>query len=214
MSEPLTPSDNERIEQLCAQEYTPDRSPLYFHAMRQLSAEVTRLRQGQFTNEEFQHLCHNVDVQQGFEAFAADCAEYQHRLFGKSLGRPFLQPRSEWHEDYGDVLWWHLPIEEPPHFGTPISSDWPANGDEYYTHWSKVLYPAEAYADLSAQQTEKTNPHIKAEVARAYPIASRWEVEIFDLAGRPDDPAWPRIEICRLLSERLAALCQEGRLKL
>jgi hypothetical protein len=26
---------------------------------------------------------------------------------------------SEWHEDYGPVLWWKLPVTEPPYVGTP-----------------------------------------------------------------------------------------------
>lgn len=28
-------------------------------------------------------------------------------------------PESEWHEDIGDVLWWRLPISEPPYCGGP-----------------------------------------------------------------------------------------------
>lgn len=28
-----------------------------------------------------------------------------------------LRPLDEWHEDYGTVLWWHLPIQEPPYVG-------------------------------------------------------------------------------------------------
>jgi hypothetical protein len=27
---------------------------------------------------------------------------------------------SEWHEDIGNVLWWELPISEPPYVGTPL----------------------------------------------------------------------------------------------
>lgn len=43
--------------------------------------ETERLKAGRFTPEEFQNLCHNVDVQNGFEAFAAGCAEFQRNLF-------------------------------------------------------------------------------------------------------------------------------------
>jgi hypothetical protein len=32
---------------------------------------------------------------------------------------------SEWHEDYGPVLWWTWPVTEPPYAGTPNDSDWP-----------------------------------------------------------------------------------------
>ena len=33
------------------------------------------------------------------------------------LYRP--RPFSEWLEDHGNVLWWRLPISEPPYVGTP-----------------------------------------------------------------------------------------------
>jgi hypothetical protein len=28
-----------------------------------------------------------------------------------------LHPASEWHDDFGSVLWWHVPICEPPYVG-------------------------------------------------------------------------------------------------
>lgn len=31
-----------------------------------------------------------------------------------------LRPIAEWHEDFGPVLWWRLPIDEPPYVGTPL----------------------------------------------------------------------------------------------
>jgi hypothetical protein len=49
-----------------------------------------------------------------------------------------LRPASEWHEDYGTVLWHHLPIQEPPHVGTPLDSDWDDYDEGYYTHWSPI----------------------------------------------------------------------------
>jgi chromosome segregation ATPase len=49
-----------------------------------------------------------------------------------------LRPASEWHEDYGTVLWHHLPIQEPPHVGTPLDSDWDHFDEGYYTHWSPI----------------------------------------------------------------------------
>lgn len=45
-----------------------------------------------------------------------------------------LRPESEWHEDVGPVLWWSLPIGEPPYSGTPLDSDWPG----YHTHWTRI----------------------------------------------------------------------------
>lgn len=43
----------------------------------------------------------------------------------------------EWGEDYGDVLWWKIPIEEPPYVGSPLDADWPG----YHTHWTPIILP-------------------------------------------------------------------------
>jgi hypothetical protein len=43
------------------------------------------------------------------------------------------RPLDEYHEDYGSVLWWLLPVNEPPYVGAPGDSDWPG----YHTHWTK-----------------------------------------------------------------------------
>jgi hypothetical protein len=43
-----------------------------------------------------------------------------------------LHPRDEYHEDHGNVLWWTLPIVEPPYVGTTLDDDFP----DYVTHWS------------------------------------------------------------------------------
>ncbi|NUP08376.1 MAG: hypothetical protein HOW73_20190 [Polyangiaceae bacterium] len=45
-----------------------------------------------------------------------------------------LRPREEYHEDYGPVLWWKVPIKEPPYCGTDLDDDFP----DYMTHWSPV----------------------------------------------------------------------------
>lgn len=45
-----------------------------------------------------------------------------------------LHPADTWSEDDGDVLWWCLPIEEPPYCGTPLDMAFP----RYATHWSRV----------------------------------------------------------------------------
>ncbi|WP_052087965.1 hypothetical protein [Paenibacillus wynnii] len=47
------------------------------------------------------------------------------------------RPIDEWHEDFGDVLWWTFPIEEPPYCGTPLDEDWP----EYHKHWTPIVIP-------------------------------------------------------------------------
>ena len=47
------------------------------------------------------------------------------------------RPMEEWGEDYGDVLWWKFPIEEPPYVGSPLDEKWPA----YHTHWTPIMIP-------------------------------------------------------------------------
>jgi Lar family restriction alleviation protein len=37
----------------------------------------------------------------------------------------------DWHEDFGDVLWFKFPIDEAPYCGSPLSDEWPG----YHTHW-------------------------------------------------------------------------------
>ena len=65
-----------------------------------------------------------------------------------------LRLLAEWHEDDGEVLWWKLPITEPPYVGSPLDEGvlvtikvadrdysqgiyvhgWPG----YHTHWSPI----------------------------------------------------------------------------
>lgn len=45
--------------------------------------------------------------------------------------------KDEWHEGIGPVLWWALPVAEPPFSGTPMDSDWP----DYHTHWTPIIIP-------------------------------------------------------------------------
>ena len=47
-----------------------------------------------------------------------------------------FHPAAAWHDDIGDVLWWRLPIAEPPYCGSPLGSDWPEEAS--YTHWSRL----------------------------------------------------------------------------
>lgn len=47
------------------------------------AGEIERLRSGNFSVDEFQGLCHNRSVQDGFEAFADGCETYQRQLFGR-----------------------------------------------------------------------------------------------------------------------------------
>lgn len=71
-----------------------------------------------------------------------------------------LYPIDEWGEEDGDVLWWRLPVEEPPQVTSPISSDWTEN---YYTHYSKLpfVWTHPEYEQICEQEkklTEKQFP--------------------------------------------------------
>ena len=91
-----------------------------------------------------------------------------------------LRPLSEWQEDDGDVLWYRVPIHEPPFVSSPLRSDWlveTANGrcievedsdeDEpkaWATHWChlpRVLLepqapsPRKRLEDYRLRETEK-----------------------------------------------------------
>lgn len=50
------------------------------------------------------------------------------------------RPLDEWHEDYGDVVWWAWDdnkkewFGEAPFISHPLSSDWP----DYHTHWTPL----------------------------------------------------------------------------
>ena len=50
--------------------------------MHDLIEENHRLKSGNFTEEEFQNLCHNVSIQEGRARFEEGCRDYQRKLFG------------------------------------------------------------------------------------------------------------------------------------
>lgn len=56
---------------------------------------------------------------------------------GATVQECIARPIEEWGEDYGDVLWWKFPIEEPPYVGSPLDEKWPA----YHTHWTPIMMP-------------------------------------------------------------------------
>lgn len=47
-------------------------------------------------------------------------------------------PAEKWDEDDGFVLWWRLPVEEPPYCGSPLCDDFTF---DYYTHFTKITEP-------------------------------------------------------------------------
>lgn len=55
--------------------------------IEEAEAEITRLKEGNFTPEEFQNLCHNMPSTATREAFVEGCRKYQDALFG-SLAPP------------------------------------------------------------------------------------------------------------------------------
>ena len=64
---------------------------------------------------------------------------YKHAEDAWNERKQIAQIIDEWHEDYGAVLWWKFPIEEPPYCGTPLDGDWPG----YHTHWTPLIVPVE-----------------------------------------------------------------------
>ena len=88
-----------------------------------------------------------TDVEQGkqFELrFKTDNKDYFHHvqeaaracIDGRVVQRE-PRPLEEWGEDYGDVLWWVFPVEEPPYVGSPLDAAWPG----YHTHWTPLIVP-------------------------------------------------------------------------
>lgn len=49
-------------------------------------------------------------------------------------------PFCDWHEDRGDVLWWRIPVCEPPFVGNPLDSAWDGAtcGDERNLWWTPL----------------------------------------------------------------------------
>lgn len=62
--------------------------------VEELKNEVDRLKEGRFTDEELQNLCHNLTCAQR-EAFEKGCREYTDRLFGADPPLPLIQPEVE-----------------------------------------------------------------------------------------------------------------------
>ncbi len=68
-------------------------------------------------------------------------AFFEYHMAVKRLGEleDAIEPRhiDEWHEDDGDCLWWHFPIQEPPYCGTPNDMNFP----DYVTHFTRLILP-------------------------------------------------------------------------
>lgn len=68
----------------------------------------------------------------------------------ENLTRP--RPKRDWHEDMGDVLWFHFPVQEPPWVGTPLTSTWIKN---WYTHFLPLPDFNAVHADIASARAEK-----------------------------------------------------------
>lgn len=78
-----------------------------------LSAEVKRLKAGDFTEEEFQNFCHNRSVQEGACRFREGCERYTEKLFGHNLWElPVL--RARWDKASGHWVIYDREDKEPP----------------------------------------------------------------------------------------------------
>lgn len=118
------------------------------NAPKRASALRARLERGPFhivnmTREQAEML-----VQQSFkDARQGSRSQYlvAARLLWNALGAEVaarreeirLRPKDDWHEDHGSVLWWKVPIDEPPYVGSPLDTDFP----EYMTHWQPLVMP-------------------------------------------------------------------------
>lgn len=49
-----------------------------------------------------------------------------------------LLPEHLYHEDFGNVIWWVVPIMEPPWVGSMLDDDFEP---DYYTHFSFLPQP-------------------------------------------------------------------------
>lgn len=74
-----------------------------------------------------------------------------------AAARAALRPRpeSEWHEDMGDVLWFHFPIQEPPWVGTPLTSTWI---EDWYTHFIPLPNFNEIHDAIAAARRDTGSP--------------------------------------------------------
>ena len=63
---------------------------------------------------------------------AIDAREKTENELAASQAALIPRPESEWHEDMGDVMWFHFPIQESPWVGTPLTSSWI---EDWYTHF-------------------------------------------------------------------------------
>lgn len=70
-----------------------------------------------------------------------------------------LRPLSEYHEDHGTVLWWHLPIQEPPYVGSgPGIQECQLITNGWLTHWSPIPQPTIKKLEHGTRSATSTAP--------------------------------------------------------
>lgn len=92
----------------------------------------------------------NLEISEAIKIINAGLAwaswtDEQQAAMKLALGALFTQrnvtepiPIEKWHEDDGNVIWWKLPINEPPYVGTPLDIDFE---QDYYTHFTILIEP-------------------------------------------------------------------------
>lgn len=85
-----------------------------------------------------QHRREDVALMETTSNTMAKGAEMIKALRDLLAGAQTPKPIEDYHEDDGAVLWWKLPVVEPPYVGFPDDSDWI---EDYYTHWTRLILP-------------------------------------------------------------------------
>ena len=92
--------------------------------------------------DDFELVKHHID--DGFQCVRqlnhADLTGHANLKYFQALNDAFNRlftprPLEQWHEDYGDCLWYKFPIDESPYVGSPLSDDWP----DYHTHFTPLI---------------------------------------------------------------------------
>lgn len=79
----------------------------------------------------------NEALQRASANFAAAQATISHlQAQCEELRATVARPFEEWHEDFGNAVWWAWEnggwLGEPAYIGTPLDDGWPG----YHTHWT------------------------------------------------------------------------------
>ena len=95
----------------------------------------------------------NVTIYEELQRVEAENADLRAQL--ANAGRDIARPLDEYHEDLGPVLWWTLPVREPPYVGTTLDIGFP----DGITHFTPCRDPLNAGDDprVSADSSKERN---------------------------------------------------------